>query len=339
MNSRLGNLIVLGLLTGIAARGADIAKTMLAREVHSLGWIAFSAATPAGDWDLFIMRPDGSERRKLTDTREFNETGVRFSPDGKRILYYRQPAKEPVDNNTYGTFELIIADATGTQPVSFGNEFPWATWGPDGKSFAALKPDGIQIVDIATRKTVRKIPRKGLVQQLAWSPDGASFTGTANGLGPYWNIGCLRAGTAEISAVSETERYNCTPDWIPDSRHIVYARGIIPKDGGRAELWIASADGKEKRMLYAEAGRHIYGACASPDGRHLLFTRSEEDLGRVDHAKTTMALIRVADAPMLGDQDKALRKRFPNAKPVRRLDLGPGWEPHWTKFEIPNPKR
>ena len=38
------------------------------------------------------MRPDGTDRRKLTDTREYNETGVRFSPDGKRLLYYRQPA-------------------------------------------------------------------------------------------------------------------------------------------------------------------------------------------------------------------------------------------------------
>lgn len=336
--SRVGPLIALGLLAGIAARGADLAETTLAREVHGLGWVAFSAATPGGDWDLFVMRPDGSERHRLTDTREFNEAGVRFSPDGTRILYYRMPAKEPVDNNTYGTFELVMADANGAHPVSYGNDFPWAAWGPDGTSLAALKPDGIHIVEVATRKTVRTIPRQGIVQQLVWSPDGAGFVGTANGLGPYWNIGWLRLATREISAVSETDRYNCTPDWMPDSRRIVYARGIIPKDGGRAEMWLASADGKEKRMLYAEAGRHIYGACPSPDGRHLLFTRSEEDLGRVDQAKTTMALIRTTDTPMLGDQDAALHERYPNASPSRRLDLGPGWEPHWTRSEIPNPK-
>ncbi|MGD0536784.1 MAG: hypothetical protein ABSC03_03960 [Verrucomicrobiota bacterium] len=336
--SRVGHLIAGVLLTGMAARGADPAETLLAREVHDLGWIAFSAATPAGDWDLFVMRPDGSERHPLTDTREFNEAGVRFSPDGTHLLYYRMPAKEPVDNNTYGTFELVIADANGAHPVSYGNNFPWAAWGPDGKSLAALKPDGIHIVEIATRKTVRTMPRQGIVQQLVWSPDGTGFVGTANGLGPYWNIGWLRAGTGEISAVSETDRYNCTPDWMPDSRQVVYARGIIPKEGGRAELWIASVDGHEKRMLYAEAGRHIYGACPSPDGRHLLFTRSEEDLGRVAHAKTTMALIRATDAPMLGDQDATLHARYPDAKATRRLDLGAGWEPHWTRFEIPNPK-
>ncbi|MBM4154568.1 MAG: hypothetical protein FJ221_06010 [Lentisphaerae bacterium] len=318
MRCRLGHRIPLVLLTGMAAHGADTGAILLAREVHDLGWIAFSAATPAGDWDLFLMRPDGAERRKLTDTPGFNETGVRFSPDGEHLLYYRQPAKDPVDNNTYGTHELVIADAAGEQPESFGNGFPWAAWGPDGKALAVLKPDGIHIVEVATRKTVRTIPRKGLVEQFAWSPDGGRFCGTANGLGPSWTIGCLDAASGEIRAASETERYNCTSDWTPDSRHIVYARGIIPNDGGRAELWRATPDGTEKRLLYAEAGRHIYGACASPDGRHLLFTRSEEDLGRVDQKKTTMAIIRMRDTPLTGSPAM-----------TNRLDLGPGWEPHW----------
>jgi hypothetical protein len=94
---------------GASAEKKDSAD--LAREIHGLGWIAFSAVGDAGDWDLFVMRPDGSDRRRITDTREFSETGVRFSPDGKRLLYYRQPATEPVDNNGYGKHELMIADA------------------------------------------------------------------------------------------------------------------------------------------------------------------------------------------------------------------------------------
>lgn len=287
------------------------------RDLHDAGRIAFSAASEAGDWDLFVMRPDGSERRRLTDTRAFNETGVRFSPDGKRILYHRQPVAEPVDNNTYGIYELVIAESDGTNPRIWGNDYPWASWGPDSATIATLKPSGIQIVDVATRKVLRTRPRQGLVQQLVWSPDGTMFCGTANGLGAYWNIGCLDAASGELRAASETDRYNCTPDWMPDSRRILYARGIIPNVGGRAELWSATPDGKERRMLYAEAGRHIYGACASPDGRFLLFTRSEEDLGRVDHARTTMAIVRLSDAPLSGDAV------------TNRLDLGPGWEPHW----------
>jgi Tol biopolymer transport system component len=316
----------------LAVRGGQ--SEDLAREVHGLGWVAFSAVGDAGDWDLWAMRPDGSDRHKLTDTREFNETGVRVSPDGKRLLYYRQPVSDPVDNNTYGTYELMIADANGANATSFGRDYPWASWGPDSKSFAALKPSGIQIVDVASRKVLRTHARGGFFQQLGWSPDGRSFVGTANGLGPYWNIGVLGPESNKPSTVSETERYNCTPDWMPDSRHVVYSRGTIPEKNERAELWTSLPNGSDRKMLYAEAGRHIYGGAASPDGRYYLFTRSVDDLGKVKHAQTTMTIIRAADTPMLGDENDALRKQFPGAKPAVRLDLGPGWEPYWTRADL-----
>jgi hypothetical protein len=134
--------------------------------------------------------------------------------------------------------------------------------------------------------------------------------------------------------VSETDRYNCTPDWLGDSKEIVYSRGIIPADGGFAELFIAGGDGKERRPIYLEEKRHIYGGCVSPDGRYMLFTRSEEDLGKVDHTHTSMSIIRLADAPVVVGQDAALRKRFANAKTGPRLDLGDGWEPHWTDRDV-----
>jgi Tol biopolymer transport system component len=124
-----------------------------------------------------------------------------------------------------------------------------------------------------------------------------------------------------LRAVSETERYNCTPDWCPDSEQVVYARGIIPNGPGRAELWVASADGKVRRRIYAEVGHHIYGACVSPDGKYVMFTRSLEDLGQVTEIE--MAIIRWPEASHPGD-----------ARASVRLDLGAGWEPHWTAKEI-----
>jgi Tol biopolymer transport system component len=330
----------LGLATasGIASvSAAEPEPAGLARELRDRGMIGFCAVGEGGDWDLYVARPDGTGRRKLTDTRAYNETGVRFSPDGKRVLYYRQPATEPVDNNTYGTHELMIADADGANAMSLGRGFAWASWGPDSKTIATLAPRGIRFVDVATGKVIRTLPRSGIIEQLVWSPDGRALVGTANGLGPYWNIGALAAdGGSKIAAVSETERYNCTPDWMPDSRRLIYARGTIPEKNERAQLWIAAPDGGGRRMLYAESGRHIYGGAASPDGRHLMFTRSVEDLGKVDHAKTTIAIIRLADTPMLGDDDPALRRRFPDARPGARLDLGPGWEPHWTAAAFPS---
>jgi Tol biopolymer transport system component len=306
----------------------------LADEVRSRGWIVFSAKTDYGDWDLFLMRPDGSDRRNLTNSREFNEAGARFSPNGKRLLYYRLGKGEAVHMG-YGTRDLVIADADGRNPVVYGSEFPWASWSPDSTQIACLKPDGIQIVDLSSRKVVRQMPRQGIVQQLVWSPDGQWFVGTANGLGPYWNIGRLNVKTGNINVVSEAERYNCTPDWGSNSQQVVYARGVIPEQGGRAEMWLASGDGEQKQMLFAEEGRHIYCACVSPDGNYCLFTRSQEDFDHDRDVKGfTMAIMRRSDAPMIGDESVSLRKRFPGAKTGPWLDLGPGWEPHWTAVDL-----
>jgi Tol biopolymer transport system component len=325
---------------GAANVGADEDPVrVLAKEVKDKGWIAASAQTEEGDWDLFLMRPDSSQRRALTHTREFHEAGVRFSPDGKKMLYYRIPRSEAVDNNTYGTHDLVIADADGGNAVDYGRDYSWASWGPDGKQIACLDRRGIRIIDLAGRREVRKLPRKGIVQQLAWSPDGRSFAGTANGLGPFWNIGRLEPEAGTIAAVSETERYNCTPDWMPDGRNILYSRGIVPSSGGYAELWMADAGGTSRRMLYAEEGRHLYGGCASPDGKYLLFTRSEADLGRVDHSRTRMAIIQMSDTPMIGGPGETLARTYPGARRGPMLDLSWGWEPHWTYAEIPSAAR
>ncbi len=308
-------------------------RSALAAEVRAIGWIVFSAKE-ADNWDLVAMRPDGSDRHQITDTPETNEAGIRVSPDGQRILYYRMDRQTPVANNTYGHHELVIAGIDGRAPVSFGRGLRYATWSPDGKQLAYLEKGGIKIVDLATRQVVRELPGLGLAQQLAWSPDGRWFCATANRLGPYWNVGRVDAATGAVNLVSENNRYNCTPDWAPDSQSILYARGIIPEEGGYAEMWAARGDGRAQRFLYGEDDLNIYGACASPDGKYLAFTRSREDMGENDAVGTWISVIRWSDTPMIGETSGRLAQKYPQATRGPRLDLGHGWEPDWTMADF-----
>ena len=88
----------------------DASVERLADEVRGKGWIVFSARSERGDWDLFACRPDGSERRNITNTPDFNEAAAQFSRDGRRLLFRRLPREEPISGNHYGTQgELIIA--------------------------------------------------------------------------------------------------------------------------------------------------------------------------------------------------------------------------------------
>lgn len=330
----LATITLLLCLLGSAC--ADDGIKSLTEEVAARGWIVFSAKTDKGDWDLFLMRPDGSQKRNLTNTPSYSEGGARFSRDGRLLLYYRMPVGTAMDNNKYGLYDLVLVHTDGSQTEVWGKKYPWACWGPTSDQLACLLPKGIQIIDVKTRKEISRLSRQGMVQQLGWSPNGQWFTGTANGLGVAWCVGALNIETKKIQPVTETDRYNCTPDWWPDSHAIIYSRGIVPEGKGMAQLWQGFIDGREPRLLVGEDDRHLYGGYVSPDGQYLLFTRSQKDLGEVDIAKTTMAICPVKDTPILmGSGDcEGMRSRYPDAPDGPILALECGWEPDWTFAEV-----
>jgi hypothetical protein len=144
----------------------------LAKEVRSKGWIVYSDYsdwTEQGNWDLFLMRPDGSRIRNITNSPDFHEMGGRFSPDGRRILYRRIAKSLRLPNDKWGAVgTLVISNSDGSNPVVYGKdgEFPWASWSPDGKQVACLTVSGIEIWDLASKQIVRKLDRKGIYQHL-----------------------------------------------------------------------------------------------------------------------------------------------------------------------------
>jgi hypothetical protein len=324
---------------GVSSReaGGDAAAARLAEEVRHYGWIVFSARTERGDWDLFVCRPDGSERRNITRTPESNEAGAQFSRDGRRLLFRRMPVAEPIDGNHHGVQgALVLARSDGSRPTVLGQdgEYPWASWSPLGNQVACLSKQGISIVDLDTRQVVRKLARRGFFQQLTWSPDGQWLTGVSNSFGTSWSVALIEIATGREHAVSGADC--CTPDWFPDSRHLVFSNrpaGQSANHGnGWTQLWMADTDGGNRRLVYGEDGRHIYGGQVSPDGKYVVFAGPvQEDR---DPRGAPMGLLRLADAPIFGGESHELRKLHPKAKRGPVLVLPTGWEPCWTFAEI-----
>ena len=315
----------------------DPAVTQLAKEVRDKGWIVYSARSDKGDWDLFLCRPDGSDIRNITHTPDYNEAYPLFSRDGQKLLYRRLPKNEQIEGINYGAQgQLVIANSDGSDPVVFGQpgEYPFASWSPDGKQIACLTKKGIQFVDLATKEVVKTIPRQGFFAQLTWSPDGKSFSGTANNLGAgAWGVARLDIASGEVIPVSKVN--SCTPDWFPDSKSFVHSKR--PKQW--TQLWANDAQGKSPRLLYAEDGRHVYGGHISPDGKYALFTGNMQETGDTGHAGSPMGLMRLADAPILGGDISKLKDTVPqfNTGPV--LVLPWAWEPCWTSSEAPVRRR
>jgi Tol biopolymer transport system component len=333
-------ILLMGVATSLAAgenqNGSDPQVSALAKEVHDKGWIAYGARSPKGDWDLFLCRPDGSDVRNITNTPEYSEGAPRFSPDNKKMLYRRTPKGTKISHDQWGfQGELVIASADGSSPAVVGKEgeLTWASWSPDGKQVSVLTKKGIRIVDLATRKVAREIPRKGMYQQLFWSPDGKWFCGVSNFLGEQWTVARMSVETGEINAVNSFQ--NCTPDWFPDSKWVIFSHRPKGQEGkGWTQLWMADGDGKNRKLLYGQDGLHVYGGATSPDGKYILFTTAPFDGGGSEKDGAPIHVARLADTPMIMGESKDLRKLHSDTKGGPVLDLPVGWEPHWTYADV-----
>ena len=328
-------LAALLLITILVAAVAAEDKTVetLRREVATKGWGVTSIKQKRGDWDLVLMRPDGSKQRKLTDTPDWSEAAPRWSPDSRRLLYRRIKAGTVISHDRWGfQGELVMADAMARNGRVMGKH-PWGCWSPDGTQISCLSLKGIEILDVATGKVKRRMKRAGYFQQLFWSPDGKWFCGTANVGGELWTIVRMDVATGKWNVVSRFR--NCTPDWFPDSRQVIFSnRPANQKGYGWTQLWMAPGQGGQRKMLYGEDGRHIYGGGLSPDGRYVLFTRCPKDGGGSERSGAPGGLMRLADAPIIGANSPALRKLHPGAHDGPVLALPDLWEPHWTFTDV-----
>src|SRR5688572_12936179 len=77
------------------------------------GKIAF-ASTRDGNYEIYVMNPDGSSQTRLTNNSVFDGRPS-FSRDGTRIAFNSQPAS--------GFSDIFVMNADGTNQVNVTNQF------------------------------------------------------------------------------------------------------------------------------------------------------------------------------------------------------------------------
>jgi TolB protein len=277
MVSRFLLVGVLGSLAfAVFAAGATSSGNAVPRRNGEL--VFSSLQVRKGDYELYLMRADGTRKRRITHRRAF-ERYPRWSPDGKWLAYISNRS-QPSTERAYEIY-VMRPNGSGFRRVTHDR---WIddqlAWSPDGRriAFESNRQSGkfgLWVMNV-NGTGARRLTSDGGIP--AWSPDGETiaFVRSNTKGGPYgtdeiWVMD--QDGTNErrltVPPVGDTSSgHDSMPEWSPDGNQIAFARSFR----GRQDIYTIRADGTGLRRLTKDSGRFSWPTW-SPDGRRIAYVR------------------------------------------------------------------
>lgn len=235
--------------------------------------IAFSS-NRSGNWDIYIMNPDGSQQERLTRNNAGNYSPV-WSPTGEQILFVS-------DRN--GHRDLYVMDADGHQVRQVFRKSALRmepTWSPDGDRIAFHTDTPQWSIQTATI-------HGGNVKQIAlaeWRGGNPSWSANGNEIAFVGNVGGTRRiliaklGSGGVRTFLPKElSWMYSPTWSPDGDKLAFSWlkwGI----GNKNAIFVANRDGSHLKQI----GRHALGTYSpawSPEGDKIVYTEEAVDRDR-----------------------------------------------------------
>jgi Tol biopolymer transport system component len=204
--------------------------------------IAFDAGVN-GNYDVWVMRADGSGRRRITRNAA-PDYFAGWSPDGTRLVFTSDRGGEDL--------YTIRADGTDERRLTQDPGPDWgASWSPDGRSIAfAGNAQGnleIELVDPAggVRHALTNDPERDY--DPAWSPDGTKIAFTSERDGNA-NVYVMNADGTGLTRLTDDPSGDWRPAWSPDGTLIAFESDrddtVVDRDA-----FVMNADGSGQHRL------------------------------------------------------------------------------------------
>lgn len=204
----------------------------------------FADETARSNTDLFIVQPDGSMKRQLTNTEDASEAQPSWSPDRRHVVYTARavaPEGSP--------WQLWVVDVeTGERTrITDGPEHYEPKWHPNGAMIAFTNVG--RVGSVVTSSEIAVI-----------APDGTGMRSL------------LRLQSSTYGVVN--------PTWSPDGLHIAFT---LTSNFSGGELYVMNADGSNVRRVFSHAGWNDIDPAWSPDGRYIAFASAPFRGGPMSH--------------------------------------------------------
>jgi hypothetical protein len=229
-----------------------------------LGNVAYMAKeNPDADWDVWIMRGDGSDPKQLTNDPA-DDMSPAWSPDGSTIAFV---------TDRDGNREIYAMKGDGTQQLNLTNHGAedWTpAWSPDGSSIAfSSYRDGnweIYVMGSDGSNPARLTSDAAADYGPSWSPDSQDIAFHSNRDG-NWEIYVVGRDGQNLRRLTVDEATDFAPAWSPDGTLIAFE---TYRDGNM-EIYLMYADGSEPYNISNDPYSNEHGPSWARDGTKLLY--------------------------------------------------------------------
>ena len=231
-----------------------------------------------GNYEIFMMNPDGSEQVNLTQHPANDQQAV-WSPAGDQILFVSDRSGEIED------LYLMNPDGSNVQRVFNRKRKAYKsspTWSPDGKQIAYTATDWncsrstIYIATLGEQKA-----KAFLIDATdpAWSPDGK---GIACSIEERLTFVDLRTHARKQFLPKKAVQWQRSPSWSATGDKFAFSgnnHAVVLDRQHRNEwmnkntIFIVNRDGTGLQQLVDEGGPYAWSPELSPDGQEVLYTQ------------------------------------------------------------------
>jgi len=182
---------------------------------------------------LYLLSPDGSQIKALTDAPKIRHNFGAWSHDGKRISY----ASNKRDPNFFDVYVMDVA--TGREQLIYqqnGSNSPEAWSFDDSKIIVSHDSDQLSLdndlflVDLATKQATPLTPHEGASQfgSAHFTRDGRSLIFATNDKREFYSLARMDLGSKRIETLDETPHDLAATAMSDDGRMFAYT---INRDG------------------------------------------------------------------------------------------------------------